>query len=292
MPAQSSPIKVQPRANHIPIPASQFDFEQLAAIYNESRIDYIVPMPMNAPRMREYVFHHDIDLDTSVVALNLEGEPVGIGMLGLRDLRGWITRLGVMPNQRGKKCGEFIMNTLLQTAYGRGVELVQLEVIEGNEPAHRLFLKLGFQPTRDLLIIRRPPGQPSAELPVPSAVVTPFSPDDILYHLQHRPPDASWIEETPSLVKAGKLKGFSVELESGQRGWIIFQATLFQLAHFVMNAPDDDITYALLYHLHQQYPVQDTKVENVSADTVPWRIFQTIGYVEAFRRVEMVLALG
>ena len=37
------------------IPASEFSIEQLAAIYNQTRVDYMVPMPMNAARLADYV---------------------------------------------------------------------------------------------------------------------------------------------------------------------------------------------------------------------------------------------
>jgi len=274
--------------------ASNYDFEQLAAIYNEARTDYIVPMPMNAPRMEAYIREHDIDLDASVVLLNPSNEPIGVGMLGVRDRRGWITRLGVLPNCRGYKGGEFMMRRLIEHGQMRGVKWIQLEVIEGNEPAHRLFLKLGFAPTRELLVIRRPPGMPRADLPYPDARMTVLTPDEVMGCLAHRPPGASWIEETPSLLKAGKLKGLHVELPTGQGGWLVYQASLFQLAHFVLNLPDDsaeEAAYALLYALHQQHPKQDTKVENIPTGDIPWHIFQALGYVEAFRRIEMVLTI-
>jgi ribosomal protein S18 acetylase RimI-like enzyme len=276
------------------IPASEYNFEQLAAIYNEARTDYIVPMPMNAPRMEAYVYEHDIDLDASVVLLNESQEPIGVGMLGVRDRRGWISRLGVLPACRGYKGGEFIMRRLIEHAQMHGIRWIQLEVIQGNEPACRLFLKLGFQPTRELLIVRRPPGLPHADLPQPDAHITALTPDQVMDCLAHRPPGASWIEETPSLLKAGKLKGLYAELPTGQGGWLVYQASLFQLAHFVLNLPDDgaeEALYALLYTLHQQNPKQDTKVENIPAHDIPWRIFQALGYVEAFRRIEMVLQL-
>lgn len=272
--------------------ASEYDFEQLAAIYNAARTDYIVPMPMNAPRMEAYIREHDIDLDASIVLLNPSREPIGVGMLGVRDRRGWITRLGVLPACRGYKGGEFIMRRLIEHAQMRGVRWIQLEVIEGNEPAHRLFLKLGFEPTRELLIIRRPPGMPRIDLPQPDALVTALTPEEVMDCLVHRPPGASWIEETPSLLKAGKLKGLGVRLPTGQGGWLVYQASLFQLVHFVLNLPDDgaeEAAYALLYALHQQHPKQDTKVENIPTGDIPWHIFQALGYVEAFRRIEMVL---
>jgi len=277
---------------HTAVPASLFNFEQLAAIYNEARVDYIVPMPMNAPRMEAYVREHDVDLNASVVALNRDDAPIGLGMLGLRGARGWITRLGVMPAHRGHHSGEFIMRTLLQNAVERAAARLQLEVIIGNEPAYRLFLKLGFQPVRELRVIRRPPGRPNPGLPAPDAVIVPLRPDEIAPYLNSRTPGAAWIEETRSILHAGKLKGFAVQLPSGQGGWMIFQCTLFQLAHFVLSTEDEDTAYALLHSLHQQYPAQDTKVENIPADDPLWPVFQRIGYVEAFRRIEMALPLA
>lgn len=281
-------------ATPLAIPASECNYEQLATIYNKARTDYIVPMPMNAARLESYVREHDIDLDASVVLLNPALEPIGVGMLGLRDRRGWITRLGMLPAYRGYKGGEFIMRQLIENARAWGANLIQLEVIQGNEPAHRLFLKLGFVPTRELLVIRHPPGLPRADLLQPECHVTPMTLDEVLSCLQHRPPGASWIEETPSLLNAGKLKGLRVELPTGRQGWLVYQTALFQLTHFVLCLPDDGAdaaAYALLYTLHQQNPRQDTKVENISASEIPWHVFQKMGYVEAFRRIEMALTL-
>src|SRR4051812_5416282 len=98
-------------------------------------------MPMNGRRMEEYVKHYDVDLEASFVAVNAEEAEMGIGMLGLRGQRAWITRLGILPDQRGHSVGQFLVNKLIDTARERSVTQVQLEVIEGNEPAHRLFLK-------------------------------------------------------------------------------------------------------------------------------------------------------
>ena len=53
---------------NIAVPASQYTYQQLADVYNQTRIDYIVPMPMNAKRMQEYIDHYDLDLDNSIIA--------------------------------------------------------------------------------------------------------------------------------------------------------------------------------------------------------------------------------
>lgn len=42
------------------VPANHYTIEQLAGFYNETRVDYMVPMPMNEDRLAEYI--HDFDV--------------------------------------------------------------------------------------------------------------------------------------------------------------------------------------------------------------------------------------
>src|SRR5687768_8026651 len=96
--------------SHYAVSTSRYDFTELADIYNRAREDYIVPMPMNAKRMQEYVASYDVSLDSSLVAIAKDDEDIdGICMLGVRDERSWITRLGVIPMRRRRKSGEFLM---------------------------------------------------------------------------------------------------------------------------------------------------------------------------------------
>lgn len=85
--------------------ASEFTFEELTHAYNQTRIDYIVPMPMNVRRLQEYVHNYDVDMDRSVVAMS-DGHILGISMLGVRPGRCWSTRLGVLPVKRRRGTGE------------------------------------------------------------------------------------------------------------------------------------------------------------------------------------------
>lgn len=278
--------------NRQAIPTDQYTFQQLAEIYNQARVDYIVPMPMNAKRMQEYVINYDIDLAGSYVALNPAGEECGIGMLGLREGRGWITRLGVIPNRRLRHMGQFIMEQMIDYAIDKGAHLVQLEVIVGNDPARYLFDKLGFEETRTLLIIRRPPGAPALNPDFDDLDVQPIPNDAIPDYLNQRERDASWVEETPSLLNAGNLQGLRVMMPDGEESWVIFQRTAFQLTHFVIS-PDvsEAAASAVLYHVHKTFPKMDTKIENVPENHHSWDVYQNNGYLEVFRRTEMFLYL-
>jgi ribosomal protein S18 acetylase RimI-like enzyme len=285
----SQTTSVDPSTERFVVPASQYSFDQLADIYNQARVDYIVPMPMNGRRMAEYVQYYDIQLDASPVCLNHHQLEAGVGMLGLRGDRGWVTRLGVIPDRRGHRMGQFITETLIAQARLRGAAQMQLEVIVGNEPAHKLFLKLGFQEVRELLVVRRPPGALTAALEI-DTVVTEIAASDIPDYLQQRTDTPSWLDETRSLLNIGNLHGLHVKLPSGETGWVIFQRTPFQLTHFAFGpAPSNEMMLALLYHVHHANALQDTKIENLPFNHPAWSVFQSVGYFEVFRRTEMYL---
>jgi len=277
---------------HETIPTGHYSFDELAEIYNRAREDYIVPMPMNARRMEEYVTAYDIDLDASFVAVDKEdGEINGICMLGIRGNRTWITRLGIIPVRRRRRAGFFLMDAEIEESRRLGKELVQLEVIKGNEPAHRLFLKLGFEVTRELLVIRRPPGPVDPAL-IPEMSIEPLDQSGVFEVLANREAGAAWTEETASLRNAGKMTGLYVTLPDGETGWVVFQKTAFQLGHFVL-APDvsEAMMHALIAAVHTTFNMQDTKIENVPLLHPTWKVFQKFGYIIAFGRIEMILNL-
>jgi ribosomal protein S18 acetylase RimI-like enzyme len=276
----------------VAVPCNQYTYAELAEIYNQSRVDYIVPMPMNPRRMEAYISSYDIDLGASAVVYDGEGLMAGVGMLGVREDRAWITRVGVIPDRRGHNLGRFLMETLIDQARAQNCRVVQLEVIKGNTPAHRLFLKLGFRETRELLVIRRPPGKPTNPLSEESSV-TPLTTEEV-ENCARQGGGWSWIEEPDSLLKVGNLRGLHVELVSGETGRAVYQHSPLQIAHLALHTPTparDTLTLALLYHLHNLNPLLDTKVENTPALDLRWPLFQQMGYVEAFRRIEMFLYL-
>ncbi len=282
-----------PLSDRVTVPASEYDYNQLADVYNQTRVDYIVPMPMNGKRMGEYIRNYDIDLDASVVVNAPDGEPLGIGMIAFREDRAWITRLGITPASRGKRVGQFVMEMLIAQAEGRRCRRVQLEVIVGNDPAINMFAKLGFKEHRRLLVIRRPPGKLGEDQQCEPCEVNELYDGQIPYYLEQREPGAAWLEETPSLLNTKALRGVEVKLnDTHKKGWLVFQRSPFQLTHFVFNS---DVTVpvarALLHQVHTAYPMQDTKVENIPVDHPTWEAFQQFGYFESFRRIEMYLPL-
>src|SRR5258708_39686869 len=128
---------------------------------------------------------------------------------------------------------------------------------------------------------------------VTEAIIRPLKHAEIRAVLTQRTADAAWTEETPSLLHTETLAGLEVTLPSGKWGWIVFQQMPFQLTHFVLSPwSSSDLAQALLCAVHLQNPQQDTKIENLPADYPHWDVLQSLGYIEVFRRIEMVLPLS
>jgi GNAT superfamily N-acetyltransferase len=274
------------------VTADQFTFEQLTEAYNQTRVDYLVPMPMNVARLREYVHVYDVDLAHSCVAVD-EVNTLGLGMLGVREGRTWITRLGVLPSGRRRGIGNAIMEALIQRSEEHQADAVWLEVIAGNTPAHELFHKFGFAETRDLIVARRPPRPETAVDPPGIKRVTTLDHEEAIILLSHRKKRPNWLNETESLQNTRNLSALLVELENGGRGWITYHASLFQLTRILVEVTAGDtveVTEACLNVLHQRHIRQDAKTENLFDDE-QWVGYQKAGYIESFRRIEMVKKL-
>jgi len=270
------------------IPVSQFTDEQLAAIYNRTRVDYLMPMQMDAARLGEYIKTYDVSREHSMVARTSGGEMLGVNMLGLRTGRAWLTRLGVIPNTRRHGVGKLLMESLMQRTLDLSISFFMLEVIKNNIPAHQLFLNLGFYEVGELLILRRSPL---------TQVVDPI-PADALW-LDHREAlvlagldrgTQPWTNQSETLSNTSELSGLRLILADGSRGWLVYQRRDSMLTRFAFKTEAGDpaaVAYALLLHVHSRYPHLDTQVENIRLNDPHLPAFYRMGYVEAFRRIEM-----
>jgi ribosomal protein S18 acetylase RimI-like enzyme len=272
------------------MPASHFSWEELTDAYNQTRVDYIVPMPMSVRRLREYARNYDVKLDASAVAIEA-GQILGLAMLGVRPDHTWPTRVGVLPTSRQRGLGRALMEYLLVQSCHVDAAYVILEVIKGNIPAYTLFTKLGFQETRELLVLRRPPAHPLVD--VAPYTVQPLDQAQIAACLERRSSAPSWLDETPSLHNMGGLAGLRVELEGSRgAGWVVYQNKTFQLAHLVLETEAGDsgqVGRALLHALHSKHPAKDTNTENIPLDDPHLPAMKGAGYLEALGRIEMRL---
>lgn len=273
------------------VPSSNFSYEELTEAYNQTRVDYIVPMPMNAAKLREYVETYDVDLDASAVVIDGD-QMLALGMLGVRESRAWITRLGVVRSNRRQGVGGALVTYLVEQARRKNADHIVIEVIDDNFPALSLFAKKGFKPVRDLFVLRRPPS--SLKIKPPEAKIKMLSYTDAVQLLKRRNSKPSWIDEYESLLNAGNLSAFHATLADGSQGWLVYQNTVFQLSRLVIQTEVGNqlaVGKTLLHHLHTEHPVQDTKTENLPTNDPHWPAFKELGYLVTFQRIEMMLSL-
>ncbi|MCA9981660.1 MAG: GNAT family N-acetyltransferase [Anaerolineales bacterium] len=273
-------------------PASDFTIDELTDIYNQTRTDYIIPMPMTPARLQEYIDVYDVNLSASCVMMEDDGRTMlGLGMLGVRADRAWITRLGVLPTTRKRGLGHIMMDHMIGEARARDMAEVWLEVIKDNEPAYKLFCKKGFVQTRELLVARRPP---SALATRPQDFLQLEAVDDFgaLDLLRRRRERANWLNEIESFYNVRQLTGLVVTLPHGSWGWAVFEPGALQLRRVLVGVERGDVvgvTTAVLQQLHAMSPMQDAIVENLDEHDPRWPGYEAAGYFETFRRIEMVL---
>jgi len=180
------------------------------------------------------------------------------------------------------------MESLMQTAVNLSINFVMLEVIKNNTPAHQLFLKLGFYEVGELLVLRRSPLTPPVDPIVADA--QRMDRTDSLVLVGHDRGTQPWTNQSESLFNAFEVSGLRLTLADGSRGWLVYQRQKFLLTRFAFKTEVGDpvtVAYALLSHLHNQYPRLDTQIENIQVNDPHLPAFYKMGYVESFRRIEM-----
>lgn len=273
------------------IPADHYTIQELTDLYNQTRVDYLVPMPMNADRLSEYVHDFSVDLSQSCIARDANGKVLGLSMLGIRQDIAWITRLGVLPSTRRTGAGSQLMDYMLNNSDALGMREIHLEVIKNNEPAYKLFLKKGFVETDTYLVMRHAPRPLSDSL---QGEVTWLDFDRAIEILKNYPEHLTWINAFESMQNSPNTEGLHVKLPNGSSGWLVYRNTKFTLrstlSHLIIHTEKgepQEVGMELLSHLHTKYPNHDTYAENIHENDPHLPALQALGYFTNFARIEM-----
>jgi N-acetylglutamate synthase-like GNAT family acetyltransferase len=273
------------------VSAAQFSIQELTDLYNQTRVDYLVPMPMNVDRLNEYIHDFDVDLRHSCVARDENGQVLGLSMLGIRNNIAWITRLGVLPVSRRTGAGSILMDHMLENAEKLGLQQTHLEVIKNNVPAYTLFLKKGFIETGTYLVMRHAPRPLASPL---QGTTTWLNLHQALEKLAVYPNHITWINAYESMKNSPNTEGLHIQMPDGSRGWLVYRNTKYTLrstlTHLIIHTEEGDPELTgtqLLAHLHARYPHHDTYAENIHENDPHRQAFEALGYFTNFSRVEM-----
>ena len=210
----------------------------------------------------------DLDLDASLIAYR-DGEPVGLGNLGVRGEDAWIGGVGVVPGARRSGVGETLMRALHEQARERGVQRVWLEVIVENTGALALYEKLGYELVQDVEVWRLP----GAEGEHAGREVPPTEAQAQLSE-RHEP----WQRAAGTLAHYDDLRGLATD--SGAMLFCVRSAA--QLQQYV-GEPEP-----LLQALRT---FGDASVLNLPADDPAAQVLRQLGGSVVVRQHEMLLEL-
>jgi len=128
-------------------PLERGQLDELIDAQNEIFSDYIIPMKSSREFFLDFQRSVGGDLRNVLVA-SVKGEMVGYVNPVIDRHEGWIGGVGVIPSMRGKGIGHMLMRSAEGLCRSRGVHVIYLEVIEGNDRAQRLYEELGYVATR------------------------------------------------------------------------------------------------------------------------------------------------
>lgn len=127
---------------------SDFSAAELTELWNEGFKGYASDMRMNVDTFVRRIPENHLSMESSI-ALCDNGKPIGFVMNGFRTVDGrltaWNGGTGIIPEYRGKGHGKQLIGAALDVYREKGVEVALLEALSENEPAIKLYSKMGYE---------------------------------------------------------------------------------------------------------------------------------------------------
>jgi ribosomal protein S18 acetylase RimI-like enzyme len=105
---------------------------------------------------RDHVARNDVDLARSP-RWTVGGALAGAALLAFRGGRAWVGAFGVVPEFRGRRLAFRFLEQTLTFARESGAASIELEVLEHNHGAIRLYERGGFEQVDELVVWSREP---------------------------------------------------------------------------------------------------------------------------------------
>ena len=272
--------------------------QELAALFTRGYEGYLTPVSIGADEFENMVATNDLDLGASRIACE-NGQAVAFALLGVRGTRGWVGGMGVIPEARGRSLGRLAMESVIASAREHGVSELDLEVLEHNTYAARIYETLGFRDRRWLDVWVRKPGAlaaaPATPGAAPEAVVELGLEECLEAHRRCHSARPPWQRDLESLRNWGtRLSAVGLRGARGVRGWVIYReaANRLNLADLAA-APGESVRPigAALAALIGARPSATTMLVNLPADDAFASVLRELGATVELRQREMTLAL-
>jgi len=258
-------------------PSTSLSTSDLATLFSRGYEGYVIPFQVDEDALRFMTETFDLDLAAGRVAFRGD-EAVGLANLGIRETRGWIGGVGVVPSARRQGVGRVLMQAVHEQATARGLRELWLEVIEGNDAAFSLYEKLGYKLLRWVEVATLDADLGSTD------GVDEASVEDALARIRSlRREREPWQREDATLVHYDDLRAVLTD-----DGAAVYRKLADDRVILLQHAGGEDAARRLLQSLRTNGPVT---LFNVPADDPALSVLKELGGSVTVRQREMTLAL-
>jgi GNAT superfamily N-acetyltransferase len=194
---------------------------------------------------KEFIEANDIDL---TAAINRYDGATLIGSLvyGIRDRRAWFGLIGVAHGVRRRGLGGELVDAAIDAVRTRGVNTVELEIVQRNQAARDMVFARGFEQREELLVWSRGENSSKARRPRGTRYTL-----DIIRGLRRRPAPC-WQREPESIHRIGPLlclrgRGHHALIRARADGAMVADADAVDLAaaHALLDEIDARVSAAV-----------------------------------------------
>ena len=127
------------------------DYEAICAVWEASGVH----LQLTGRESRE-AFTRQMDGGTQTVLGAFEGDKlVGVALITHDGRKGWINRLGVLPDQQRKGIGTILVQTAETLIHDMGLTIVAALVEHHNEASLKMFQRAGYQVNATYYLTKR-----------------------------------------------------------------------------------------------------------------------------------------
>ncbi len=127
------------------------DYDALVKLWKDASL----PFRPDGRDSREEI-ERQLGLPTSIYLMaEMEGAIVGV-VLGTHDGRkGWINRLAVAPEHRGRGIARMLVEETEKRLFALGMGIVTVMIEDWNKTSAKVFKKLGYEPFEGIIYMRK-----------------------------------------------------------------------------------------------------------------------------------------
>lgn len=270
---------------------------ELYKVFTAAFSDYVFPFALTEDQFVNHLQLNGVDLSRTVGCFEADAL-IGFSLNGFGDWKGKPTvydaGTGVLLSHRRQGVSEAMFEMMIPIFKDQGIEQFLLEVITANDPAIRLYEKLGFERMRELSLMELEGELGSTPADDSITIVEIDNPNwedlCVLWDKGGRP---SWQNSIDAVTRIAHLRTIAGAFIDGRCvGYVAYSSKYGRIAQLAVDAA----------HRHQG--IAHRLLEKVQADAVPGyalqvinidtaidggvRFFENLGFKERLRQYEML----